>query len=202
MEDEVLGIRQQLFGNDHPEIAMSCKHLGKHYRLTNAAKALSYFHNSVSMFERHLGATHATVAYALKSLGCHLGDMQEHESAFSVLRRAVHIAEGTLGPQHPEVAGLLLELAKLQLRVGPEGAEEGLLGRSIAIYEATLGPNHPTLATAFASLAHAVCLQGQLSRWAPIALLVVVASEDRGASFNHSPQLALRNARGQSLRTP
>lgn len=76
-------------------------------------EAQDLFEEAISIFQKHHGEDHHTVAMALTNLAILHRSQENYSEAEKLYRRSLQIREQSLGPVHPTVASLLNNLAVL-----------------------------------------------------------------------------------------
>ena len=159
---QVLAIREQAMGPDHPDTALSLNDLGVMILAQDRyAEAEPLFRRALAIREAVLGPDHPDTATSLNNLAVLLRDQGRYGEAEPLFRRALAIREAVLGPDHPDTAISLNNLALLLQAQGRYGEAEPLFRRALAIREEALGPDHPDTARSLNNLARLLRAQGR-----------------------------------------
>jgi len=151
---EILTLREQHLGPDHPMIAIALNDLAQLLQATNRlGEAEPLMVRALKMDEASYGRDHPHVTIRLNNLAQLLKDTNRQEEAEPMLQRALKISEASYGPDHPDIAIRLNNLASLLRDTnGPLEAEQ-LYRRALKINEVIYGPDHPEVATILNNLA-------------------------------------------------
>jgi tetratricopeptide (TPR) repeat protein len=125
---------EELYGPQHPNIAILLYNLGCNYQGMRDYEASERYHlRALTMCEQLLGAMHRHTARSLNSLGELYCVQERYAEAEPLLRRALHILEVSLGPTHAEVATHLENLARLLRNTAREEEAQELEERANSI---------------------------------------------------------------------
>jgi tetratricopeptide (TPR) repeat protein len=125
---------EELYGPQHPNIAILLYNLGCNYQGMRDYEASERYHlRALTMCEQLLGAVHRHTARSLNSLGELYCIQERYVEAEPLLRRALHILEVSLGPTHAEVAAHLENLARLLRNTAREEEAQELEARANSI---------------------------------------------------------------------
>lgn len=163
--DEALQIRQNLFGERHPEIASSLNALGGWYRdQGNLQLALEYAERALAMRRELFGDHHPDIATSLGTVGGLYGDQGNIGRALELSEQALGMRRHLFGDRHPYVASSLES-------VGLWYGEQGNLERALRCVEDALtmkleffGEVHPHIADSLNGLGNCYGKQGDLQR--------------------------------------
>jgi CHAT domain-containing protein len=169
LEQQVLAIREQVLGPNHPDVATSLKYLAGLYRaLGNYSQVEPLSQRALKIDEKGLGPDHPELAIDLTNLAQLFTDQGKYVEAEPVFQRALRIAEKALGPDHPKVAYVLHAQAALYVRQGKYAQAEPLMQRELKIRETALGPDHQWLAASLNNLAELYREQGKYAEAEPL----------------------------------
>lgn len=164
-----LGIREKVFGADHPDVAESLNNLGELYRVMGRHEDSERLHKrALGIWVHSRGSRHPDVATSLSNLGALYGEMGRNQDAEMLLKRALGIREEALGPDDPDVALTLNNLAEIYLAQRRYRDAELLLGRALGICERTRGHDHPFHATCLGNLASLYHVEGRHKEAEPL----------------------------------
>lgn len=109
-----LAMREQHFGDAHPEVARSLSHLaGLWWKQGVYAQAEPLYQRALHIHEQHFGDAHPEVAKVLNNLALLYNDQGDYTQAEPHYLRSLHIFEQQFGPDHLDVATPLYNLALL-----------------------------------------------------------------------------------------
>lgn len=164
-----LSIIEQLFGPEHPAVAVALNNLGVLYRdMGEHGKALPLYQRSLYIREQGAGPDDPSVATALNNLAALYQAMGDYAEALPLYRRALAIREKTYGPEHADVAVSLNNLASLYRAMGEYAQALPLYRRALALAETLLGPAHADTAMGLNNLAAAYESLGEPAKALPL----------------------------------
>jgi CHAT domain-containing protein/Tfp pilus assembly protein PilF len=160
---ELLGIREQVLGKDHPSYTTSLNNLGwLYYNKRDYAQAERYFLEELSIREKTLGKDHPDYASSLNSLSSYAagrdssGDTAKKLGIYADAELdylgALNIREKVLGKDHPDYAVSLNKLGELYSAMGDYARAERNLLEALSIREKALGKDHPDYAVSLNNL--------------------------------------------------
>jgi len=136
----------KLFGDDHPEIALSYNNIGAIYYLTgDIGRAAQYFLRSASILENHHGKNHELVAAAYNNAGSSYFRLEKLEEAIRYLEMAQEIKVSILGPNHLDTAIGHSNLASIYMSDKDYEASLENYNLSLSIRINNFGDRHPSL---------------------------------------------------------
>jgi tetratricopeptide (TPR) repeat protein len=152
--EQVLAVRRDALGPEHPRVAATIKQLvdvyivlGKH----DEAKAL--LEESLAIYSGTLGPDHPELWGTLNSLANVHQATGAYAEAIALLEQLVVLAERALGPKHASLATSLHNLANVHYLTGNSAEAMRLYERALAIREEVLGAEHPHVAKTLTNLA-------------------------------------------------
>ncbi len=151
---QVLIIKQQVYGENHSETAMTLHMLG---RLAHAQHHLEvaerFYRQALAIKEQTLGEEHAETATTVLALGWLLSDQKQYAQAHCFYQRAFRIRLKVLGTEHVSTAVVLHLLARLAQHQQQSHEAETLFLQALAVKERALCTNHPSIAITLHALA-------------------------------------------------
>ncbi len=175
---EILAIREQQLGLEHPDTAASLNKLALLYRaLGRYGEAEPLYRRSLAIREKLLGPGHPDTATSINNLARLLESQGRFGEAEVLYKRSLAIYANVLGPWHATTAISLNNLASLYDSQGRQAEAEALYKRSIAIKERALGPEHPSTATSLNNLAALYQAQGRYHEAEPLQRRDLASSE-------------------------
>ncbi|MCP3960137.1 MAG: serine/threonine protein kinase [bacterium] len=151
--ETALGIRRQLLGEGHLDVAESLfNSAGLHLLQGHYPEAEELFAESLEIRREQLGPGDPEVAKVLREQSNLFRVQGRYAESEQVGRESLEIFEQALGPKHPEVSLTLRALAGAQARQGDNAEAERLLESALAIDEAFYGEFHWRTAANLANL--------------------------------------------------
>ena len=145
---DVLETRQQLLGDEHPDVAKTLSDLGVALWAREAFGAAEPLHRTaLAMRRKLLGDEHVDVATSLYNLGMLLNDTERYAEAEPVLREALAIRRKLLGDEHEYTIRTAGSLRTALRGAGElnEAEAEALLRETIEKYGVVFGDGHPSV---------------------------------------------------------
>jgi tetratricopeptide (TPR) repeat protein len=147
---QALEIRQQLFGEQHPDTAQSFNNVGYSYgELRNHEKALEYQLRALEIQKKICGEQHPNTATYFNNVGITYGDLGDHKKALEFQLRALEIRKQILGEQHPDTANSLHNVGYTYLDMRNPGEAHPYFKRAFDIHAQLPGKLHQHTAVAF-----------------------------------------------------
>jgi len=138
--DSALKKRQELYGDEHLEVARSLERLGEVLTLkAEHATAAEMFREALAVRRILLGEEHPDVAESMAGLANVLSLQGEFAEAEPLFRDALDIRRNTLGAQHVDIAQNLEDLGLNFFDQGDYDAPLPLLRESLAMRRALVG---------------------------------------------------------------
>jgi tetratricopeptide (TPR) repeat protein len=186
-----LAIDEQIFGSDHPAVAISSSNLAQLLKATNRlAEAESLIRRALAIDEKSYGFEHPRVAGDLNNLARLLHDTNRLDEAEPLMRRALAIDEKSFGTDHPRIAIGLNNLAGLLQNTSRLEEAEPLIRRALVIDERSFGPDHPVVAVCLNNLAQLLKANNRLTDAEPL-MRRALAIDEKNFGLNH-PKVAIR----------
>ncbi len=162
--EEALGMRRQVLGAEHRDVAVTESELGRVlFDQGRLDEAEAHFRSALAIRRKALGPADHETATSLSDLGLLLRDKGDRAAAEALFRETLAVTRTTRGPQHPDVATALGNLALAVNERGDPAAAEAMFRQALDIGQASLGRDHPANAQRLANLAGALRLQGKLA---------------------------------------
>ena len=163
MHRQALGIRRELLGREHSDVADSLASLGRAlYGERKFAESEAVHREALALRIKLFGNEHLDVAASFNGVGNLLRAQGALVEAESMHRQAVAIRKRLLGPEHLEVADSLRSLALGILRQGKVAESEQLHRESLAIRRKLLGHDNLDVADSLEAVAGTLEVQGKL----------------------------------------
>ena len=170
LHHQVLTIREQAMGPDHPDTALSLNDLGVTILAQDRYdEAKPLFRRALKIREAVLGPNHPDTATSLNNLAQALQhDQGRPEEAEPLFRRALEIREAVLGPDHPDTARTLKDLTRWLRARGRDAEAEQQIRRALEIRQEALDPDHPNTARTLSYRAQLLRDQGRPEEAEPL----------------------------------
>ncbi|MFW9784669.1 MAG: tetratricopeptide repeat protein [Candidatus Heimdallarchaeota archaeon] len=141
--EEALKIRQQMFGNEHIEVAKSLNHLGElHYEKGEYNEAEQLFRKALIIRRKLLGDNHLDIATSLNDLAMALNEQGKRDEAEPLYREALAMNRKLLDKSHPKIAQSINNLGMFLYRKGEYEEAEHLLRNALMMNRKLLGEEH------------------------------------------------------------
>ena len=154
---QVLAMREQLLGPDHPDVATVLNSFGSLYeQVGRYADAEQFYKRMLAIREKALSPNHPDyflVAQSLNNLAAVYDHQGRYAEAEPLYKRSLTIFEKALGPDNFEVASLLNNLAGVYDHQGRYAEAEPLYKRSLAMREKAIGLDNVSVAQLLNNLA-------------------------------------------------
>jgi serine/threonine protein kinase/tetratricopeptide (TPR) repeat protein len=153
LNQRVLGMDKQLYGERHPHVADDLINLGAiQYDLGHYPEAERFDRQALDITQSFYGKNHPATASALTILGRTLVTEKKNDEAVGMLREALTIEEQVYGKVHPRVAGTLNELGKIAEQEGKLDEAEADFTRMADIYKSVYAGKHYYIGIALSNL--------------------------------------------------
>lgn len=154
LNNKVLAMDRQLYGERHPHVADDLINLGAiQYDEGRYPQAENFDRQALDITQSFYGSNHPATASALTILGRTLVSEGKQEEAAGMLRQALGIEEQAYGKIHPRVAGTLNELGKIAQQQGNLNEAEADFTRMAEIYRSVYAGKHYYIGIALSNLA-------------------------------------------------
>jgi len=149
-----LGLRLEIYGDEHPDVALSLAHLGRIRRYQGSySESESLLRRALAIQVRTLGRQDPAVAETMSDLAFvlpYLGRLPEAEALY---REVLDLRRRILGNDDPAVGDAIFRVAAI-LRLEGHTAQAESVGREgLAFRERTLGPDDPAVGGALIAIA-------------------------------------------------
>jgi CHAT domain-containing protein/tetratricopeptide (TPR) repeat protein len=124
------------------------------------AEAAEACRKRLAIYQKVLGADHATTASGMNDLGYLLKKQGQYADARTYYAQALAIRKKALEPEHPDTAFVLHDLGSLLAQQGDYSAARPYFEQALAIRDKTLGPDHPLTAVSLNTLGTLLSFQG------------------------------------------
>ncbi len=154
LNERVLGMNRQLYGERHPLVADTLINLGAiQLDLGHYKEAEAFDRQALEIDRAFYGNDHPETASAMTILGRALVYEQRYDEAADLLQQALAIQERVYGKVHPRVATVLNDLGTAALHQGKLDDAEADFQRMADICRQVYGNKHYLVATALSNIA-------------------------------------------------
>ena len=130
--EQSLAIREKVFGDEHPAVAISLNNLAELHRVQgHYDQAKPLYERSLAILEKVHGDEHPSVATSLNNLASLHRTQGNYDKAKPLFERALAIYEKVFGKEHSLVATSLNNLANLHREQGNHEKATPLLERAL-----------------------------------------------------------------------
>ncbi|GEM_PF-3967358 len=145
---EALELRKELFGENHPDVALSLNNLAKlYFSQGRYSEAEPLYFEALELAQEVLGEQHSLVATIKDNLAKLYLKEGRYSEAEALCFEALELRKELFGENHPDVALSLDHLGLLYFSQGRYSEAEPLYIEALEIAEQTLGVNHPKTVT-------------------------------------------------------
>jgi tetratricopeptide (TPR) repeat protein len=153
LNKQALEMRQELFGEKHPDIATSLNSLGVTYRdLGNHQEALKLNKQALEMRQELFGEKHPDIAASLNNLGATYRDLGNHQEALKLNKQALEMRQELSGEKHPDIATSLNNLGATYRDLGNHQEALKLYKQALEMFRELFGEKHPDIAASLNNL--------------------------------------------------
>ncbi|MEM7346335.1 MAG: FxSxx-COOH system tetratricopeptide repeat protein [Chloroflexota bacterium] len=161
---KALAIRENIFGEDHPETAESLVSIGRVIReFGRPAETKPYFERSLAIRMKIFGKYHRDTAESLENIGRCLLELGDPNAGLPYIKSALEIIQITLGEQDALAAEYHNNLGFCLYNMGDKVNAANHYIQAMTINEAVLGPEHPFIALNCHNLGLALCDLGDFT---------------------------------------
>ncbi|HEX8397531.1 MAG TPA: DUF2225 domain-containing protein [Pyrinomonadaceae bacterium] len=147
LNKQALELRQELFGEKHPDTATSLNNLGLAYsHLGNHQEALNLYKQAMEIYRNLFGEKHPDVARSLNFLGSIYSDLRNHQEALKLHKQALEIYRNLFGEKHLDVAASLNNLGLTYSDLGNHQEALKLHKQALEMFQELFGEKHPNVA--------------------------------------------------------
>ena len=154
LNQRVLTIDRQLYGERHPLVADTLINLGAiQFQKGNYTESEKFNRQALDIVQSWYGKVHPETADAMTILGQSLTYQKRFDEAADLLQQSLAILEHVYGPVHPRVAFALNELGNVAIRQMKLDEAEADFSRVVDIYRSVYGEKHYQIGIAQSNLA-------------------------------------------------
>ncbi|WP_418992907.1 tetratricopeptide repeat protein [Alistipes sp.] len=151
---ESLGLKKRLFGEMHPEYAVTLSNLGTLSKEEGDYEgAIACFERARTIYEKQSGRETVEYARTLGNLGATCDAAGQYDRALAYGGEAAALYARLLGENHPEYATALDNLASVYSDKGDYARALETYRRSLKVYAGSLGERHPDYAVCLNNIA-------------------------------------------------
>jgi tetratricopeptide (TPR) repeat protein/predicted Ser/Thr protein kinase len=165
---EVLALRRQRRGPEHPEVASSLSSLAAALQcLGRHDEAEALFREALAMQRMHLGDEHGIVATSMDRLGWLLAERGAMVEAEALLEESVALRR-RIKPDHMDLSISLCHLGAMHVATGAMDRAEPLLREALEIQRRETNAGNPALADTLVALGTALVRTGRAAEAEPM----------------------------------
>lgn len=147
---QLLSLKEQQFGPDHPELCTAYNNLGIIYGdYGNHTESLKYLQKALSLQQQLKNPDLLLLATYYDNVGYAYGNLGNYQNALIHAQHALDIRKATLPPNHIDLAYSYNNVGSAYHELGDYTRALHFWLQSVAIREQILPPNHPDLATTY-----------------------------------------------------
>ena len=159
--ERALAIQLELFGEKHPNTALSLNNVGLGYGALGAHKlALEYAERALAIRLDLFGEKHPDTAHSLSSVGHTYGALGDHKRALEYEEKALAIRREIFGEKHPDTAHSLNNVGATYNALGDHKRALEYAERALAIRREIFGEKHPNTALSLNNVGAAYSVLG------------------------------------------
>jgi len=159
---KALTIREQIFGEKHPDTATVYQHIADVYSdLHQHEKALEWYNETLEIREKVLGMEHPFTAATYNNIARVYNNQGEYMIALEWYQKALNIYEKVLGKIRPDTAATYNNIAQVYYNQGEYIKALEWNQKALLILEKVLGPEHPETAVTYNNIAAVYTNQGE-----------------------------------------
>ena len=165
MLTQVLNIREQILGKEHPDTATTYNNIAIVYsRQGDYTKALLWYEKALAIHEQVLGKEHPDTATTYNNIAVVYDHQGDYEKALLWHEKALTIREQILGKEHPDTATTYNNIAVVYDHQGDYTKALLWYKKALAIREQVLGKEHPDTAATYNNIAGMYDYQGDYTK--------------------------------------
>jgi tetratricopeptide (TPR) repeat protein len=156
-QKNALEIRQQLFGENHPNLAISLNNVGHtNSHMGNHLEALKYLVRALEIRKKFFGENHSNTATSFNNVGYSFYQLGNYQEAIKYQIRALEIRQQLLGENHPDTARSFNNVANTYFKLKQYNEALNYSKKAFQIRSRILEEHHPDTANSLNN--HAVYL--------------------------------------------
>jgi tetratricopeptide (TPR) repeat protein len=158
----VLKIRERIWGPEHPDTLTSVNKLGVVLKDQGKYEEAEAMHRrGLIGSEKVLGPEHLYTLNSVGNLGSVLAQQGKYEEAEAMHRRDLIGSEKALGPEHPDTLNSVSNLGSVLAQQGKYEEAEAMHRQALKGYEKALGPEHGNTLASISNLGVILDNQGK-----------------------------------------
>ncbi|NEQ59034.1 MAG: tetratricopeptide repeat protein [Moorea sp. SIO4A1] len=194
LAEKALEIRQEIWGEDHLDVATSLNNLALLYQSQGRyPEAEPLYRQALALTKKLFGQDHPDVATSLNNLAALSESQGRYPEAEPLFRQALALTKKLLGQDHPDVAISLNNLAALYESQGRYPEAEPLYRQALALRKKLLGQDHPDVAISLNNLAALYERQGRYPEAEPLFRQALALRKKRLGEDHHHVAISLNN---------
>ena len=177
---ESLATLRRIFGDEHPEVAITMENLGGvYYRTQRYDETLRLLDQVLAIRKKRLGDDHPAIARTVHNIGAVKSAAKDYPGAVAALTEARQRFLATLGPKHPDLVNPLLNLGDALSAAGSPAAAERSYREALEIGVSSLAAEHPETTRARRTLGNLLVAAKRFDEAEPLLIVAAEAREKR-----------------------
>ena len=161
LESQLMHLREELYGVDHPDTASSYNCIGIVYDdKGDYDRALEYYFKALAIREKVLGKEHPDTTTSYNNIGTVYAEKGDYDGALEYYFKALTIQEKVLGKDHPDTASLYNNIGVVYDDKGDYDRALEYHLKALAIREKVLGKEHPYTASSYNNIGNVYYYKG------------------------------------------
>ena len=162
---QTLLVRKLLFGDSHPDVAISYNNIGLVYDdLGDYVRALEYHQQSLAIKIQLYGDSHPDVAISYNNIGLVYDDLGDYARALEYHQQSLAIWKQEYGESHPNVATSYNNIGNIYADQGEYARALEYCQKTLEIDKRIFGEVHPNVATSYNNIGYVYNAQGDYAR--------------------------------------
>ena len=161
MYNQLLRIREKLYGVEHPNTAFTYNDIGNVYnRQGDYKKAFDFYDEAMAVCEKVLGSEHPAIALFFLNVACVYSEKGDYDVALACQFSALSIREKVLGLEHPDTADSYNGVGNAYSDKGDYDTALEYYFKALSIREKVLGLEHPDTARSYNNIGNVYADKG------------------------------------------
>ncbi len=162
---QAMALRKDLFGERHPDVALSYNDLGEVYLAKgDLDQAISYHEQALALLKELFGERHPNVAASYNNLGLVYRAKGDLDQAISYHEQALALLKELFGERHPDVAASYNNLGTVYWAKGDLDQAISYHEHALALKKELFGERHPDVAMSYGNLGLVYEAKGDLDQ--------------------------------------
>jgi CHAT domain-containing protein len=163
-QNRALGLRKQIFGDNHPEVANSYLNVGLIYGTENPDQAQKFYRTALNTYKEVFGENHPAVANTYNNLAIISQVQEKYDVALFQLGNSLDITKEVYGENHPNNAFIYSTIGQINLVQKKDSAALANQQKALEIYKNAYGEKHPEIANTYNQIGALYATQGKFQQ--------------------------------------